>query len=667
MSKLKKHVDILFSEAQEHHHARRFAEAKKIYIQILEVIPEHPDVLNLLGTAVAQSGKSKEAIGYLHRAVNLRPDLALFRVNLGVILQDLHEFDRAKECYEKAINIDVGLADAYYNLAKLYKQMGNLDAALITYEHLLSFRPERQDALVNLGNIHFDNGALENAIVCFQKALLVNSNDKQLTDQAKINLANTYRRQGEDVKAIETYEQVLAREFRAGLRIKQAMTLPVVYRDHLQINDIRDRLKEELAEISSANLVVLDPALEVASTNFFLAYQAKSNRVLQEKTAELMLNACPALNFSAPHCESSTYRGGKIKIGFISAYFRRHSIGRLMRGLIENLSKQEFEITVLIPSIHDDPVARGIQDVADKVIVFPDDTFEAQGIIAAQKLDILYYADLGMDIRTYFLAFARLARVQCVTWGHPDTSGIPNMDYFISGDVIEPEEGEQHYSEELYRLSTIPTYYYPIEMPTDLKKNKSQFGCPSEMTLYLCPQSAIKHHPDLDFIFGEILKVDKGALIMVVEGAVNDWSTQVRERWKKTIPRLHSNIKIIKRQSPENFIALQNTADIILDTPHFSGGNTSLEAFALGKPVVTFEGEFMRGRVTAGMYRMMGIDTCIAKNLNEYVEIALKLGLDKAYREGLSRRIKLSNKVLYENTEVINEFETFFKSVFSMD
>ena len=112
MSKLKKHIEILFSEAQEHHHARRFAEAKKIYTQILEVIPEHPDVLNLLGTALAQSGKSKEAIGYLHRAINLRPDLALFRVNLGVILQDLEEFDLAKECYENAIDIDSRLEDA---------------------------------------------------------------------------------------------------------------------------------------------------------------------------------------------------------------------------------------------------------------------------------------------------------------------------------------------------------------------------------------------------------------------------------------------------------------------------------------------------------------------------------------------------------------------------
>ena len=63
----------------------------------------------------------------------------------------------------------------------------------------------------------------------------------------------------------------------------------------------------------------------------------------------------------------------------------------------------------------------------------------------------MFYADLGMDIRTYFLAFARLAPVQCVTWGHPDTTGIPNMDYFISSDLIEADGAEKHYSETLYK------------------------------------------------------------------------------------------------------------------------------------------------------------------------------------------------------------------------
>ena len=89
MSKSGEHIDLLLSLAQEHHHARRFVEAQEIYFEVLQERPDHPDVLNLLGTALAQSGESEKAVGYLKRAIESRPDLAPYRVNLGVILQDL--------------------------------------------------------------------------------------------------------------------------------------------------------------------------------------------------------------------------------------------------------------------------------------------------------------------------------------------------------------------------------------------------------------------------------------------------------------------------------------------------------------------------------------------------------------------------------------------------
>ncbi|MEE3000158.1 MAG: tetratricopeptide repeat protein [Pseudomonadota bacterium] len=663
MSKSTKHIELLFSQAQEHHHARRFVQAQQIYYKILKKRPDHPDALNLLGTALAQGGEPEKAVKYLQQAIEIRPDLAPFRVNLGVIFQDLGKFDQAEECYKQSIKIDKMSEEAYYNLAKLYRQLEKLEAALKTYQHLLLLNPERQDALVNIGNIHVESGSLEKAINFFQTAASISSENKQITDQAIINLANTYRRQGEDLKAIEIYGRALHTQFFPGLRIKQAITLPVVYSDQTHIKEVRQRFEKELTKISGERLAITDPALEIATTNFFLAYQALPNRALQEKTAETILKACPALNYIAPHCEFVRASNKKIKIGFISAYFRNHSIGRLMRGLICNVSRDEFEVFIFAPQEHDDPIARSIQGEADKVIIFPNDTFDAQEVIAKEKLDILFYADIGMDIRTYFLAFARLAPVQCVTWGHPDTTGIPNIDYFISSDLIEIDGAGEHYSEKLYKLNTLPTYYYPIEIPSDLL-TKSEFGCPPNLTLYLCPQSAIKHHPDLDFIFREILKADKNAMIMVVEGAVKDWSKKVQKRWESRIPDTYNRIKIVPRQTPKNFIALQNAADVILDTPHFSGGNTSLEAFALAKPIVTHDGEFMRGRVTAGMYKMMKINSCIANSMEDYVEIALKLGLNKKYREEVSRRIQSANKVLFKNSKVIDEFELLFKSLF---
>ena len=660
MTSPKKQIKALFAEAQTHHQARRLSEAEELYIKILRLEPTHADALHLLGTTLAQSGRPEQAVEFLRRAIELKPRNAPYHVNLGVILQDLGKYDQAKAAYQHAIDADGSFTEGYYNLAKLYKQMELPDAALLIYEKLLSIDPKRQDALVNMGNIFFDNGQLEQAIKCFQTAIGIEPDGERKNNRALINLANTYRRQGEDEKAIDAYEQVLGNRFHDGIRIKQATTLPVVYRDAAHIDDVRHRLSDGLARLLKDDLALVDPALEISTTNFFLAYQAKSDRELQEKTAEVILKACPALGFVAPHCEAPKVPTGKIKIGFLSAYFRRHSIGRMMQGLIAEISKDDFEVVVITPRGQRDPIARDIQGNAATVVFLPDDTFEAQQIVAAEELDILFYADLGMDVRTYFLAFARLAPHQCVTWGHPDTTGIPNIDGFISSELIEPEGAGGHYSEALHCLKGLPTRYYPIELPTDMK-SRGDFGLSQDCTLYLCPQSAIKHHPDVDFIFGEILRGDEAAEIAIVEGAVGEWTVQVRDRWRDTIPDVEARIKVVPRQSPEAFIALQNAADVILDTPHFSGGNTSFEAFALGKPVVTHDAEFMRGRVTAGMYRMMGGEEMIAGSLEDYVRIALKLGQNEAHRGQMSERIREANSVLFSDTKVVLEFEEYFK------
>ena len=90
---------------------------------------------------------------------------------------------------------------------------------------------------------------------------------------------------------------------------------------------------------------------------------------------------------------------------------------------------------------------------------------------------------LGMDVRTYFLAFARLAPVQCVTWGHPDTTGIPNLDTFLSSSLIEPLDAEEHYSERLHRFSTLPTYYLRHKIPERLK-SRADFGFDEKQRIY---------------------------------------------------------------------------------------------------------------------------------------------------------------------------------------
>src|SRR5207247_8154977 len=101
---------------------------------------------------------------------------------------------------------------------------------------------------------------------------------------------------------------------------------------------------------------------------------------------------------------------------------------------------------------HEDETARAIQEHADEYVVLPADLPLARRLIAEQRLDVLVYTDVGLDPVTSTLAHSRLAPVQCVTWGHPVTTGIPTLDYFLSSELLEGEGAEQHYTENLVRL-----------------------------------------------------------------------------------------------------------------------------------------------------------------------------------------------------------------------
>ncbi|MDP6645169.1 MAG: tetratricopeptide repeat protein [Rhodospirillales bacterium] len=655
-------IKELFAEAQSYHHAGKFRDAQTVYAEIIEQEPEHADALNLLGTVLAQQGKHEQAVGFLHRATQAAPDVPNYFCNLGVVQMDLGRYDESKRSFERALKLDRRFVDAYYNLGKLLKQMELFDAALLAFEQARSIDPQRIDSLINMGNILFDLNRLDEAISSFETAAAGDPENRQV-GRALINLGNAHRRKGDDAAAIEAYGKALARRRHDGLRIKAATTLPIVQGSWGHINEVRRNFEQRVTSLLEDDVRVTDPLLETSTTTFFLAYHGLGDRHLQELVAKLHLKSCPSLAYVAPHCENPIGDRDKIRVGFASAYFRRHSVGRLMQGVIEKLPRQLFEIVVITQPGQRDPIVRAINDAADKTVMLPADLAAARETVAGEELDILFYADIGMDVRTYFMAFARLAPVQCVTWGHPDTTGIPNLDYFLSSDLIEPDGAAADYSETLYPISTLPTHYMHPEIPGNLK-TRAELGLPAGRRIYLCPQSVIKHHPDLDGVVAGILRGDGSADVALVEGAVPDWSGQVRARMAQTIPDVAGRVISVPRMAPEDFIALMNAADVIFDPPHFSGGNTSFEAFTLGKAVVAHDGNFMRGRVTAGMYRAMGIEDATGQNLEECVDIALALGMDLDRRQDIEARICESREGLFEQQLAVTEFERFLVDVY---
>tara|TARA_B110000444_G_C18758661_1_gene556429 strand:+ start:195 stop:1163 length:969 start_codon:yes stop_codon:yes gene_type:complete len=297
-----------------------------------------------------------------------------------------------------------------------------------------------------------------------------------------------------------------------------------------------------------------------------------------------------------------------------------------------------------------------------KDIYFPASTLnETKSIIANKTLDILYYTDIGMEPLTYFLAFSKLASNQCVTWGHPITSGISTIDYFISSELCEPENAQEHYSEKLVRLPYFSVDYRPTL--TETKKIRFNFKLATSKNIYFCPQSLFKFHPDFDKIMAEILRKDKNGAIILISGQNPKWKDKLIKRFNTKIPDVTSRIHFLPRLSQEEYFAALSESDIILDTIYFGGGNTSYEAFAMNKIVVTLPGKFLRGRLTLGLYKKMSIIEPIANTTSQFIKLACYYGKNKKARQRLEDKIKAKNSILFNSNDALNAHEKFFQKI----
>jgi len=446
--------------------------------------------------------------------------------------------------------------------------------------------------------------------------------------------------------------------------IAMKLIVPSIMESKEAIAASRARYAAGVSELLESPLRLQSPSGEFGVSGFFLAYHGENDRELQTATALAFLNLIPSLQFTAPHCRGRRppTRDRKVRIGFISRFFSSHSIFSTSVGLIEHLSRQFFDVTVLriTPSRSDSSTAR-IRMAADKMIDLDVNFHRAREQIAALELDILFYQDIGMEPISYFLAHARLAPVQCVSFGHPNTTGIPTMDYFISNDAFEPANAAAHYSETLVELKDLPTlaFYYEPRAPFG-NATAASFGLPADATLYVCPQTLFKIHPDFDLLLAGILARDPRGLVVLIAGQFREFTDLLRTRFLRSLADLSDRVVFLPFMAFERFMQLMSIADVVLDTPHFNGMNSSLQALAVGAPVVTLPGRLQRGRHTQAMYRKMAIDDGIATDADHYIDIAVRLGTDTTYAESVRERILRRKHVLFQDWRVVQEFERFF-------
>jgi predicted O-linked N-acetylglucosamine transferase (SPINDLY family) len=264
------------------------------------------------------------------------------------------------------------------------------------------------------------------------------------------------------------------------------------------------------------------------------------------------------------------------------------------------------------------------------------------------------------------VASLRLAPVQAAALGHPVTSGIPTVDYYISCSLMEPDNGQEHYSEKLVLLPNIGKCIIEPNLPK-YRQTRSYFNLAKESIVYLCCQSLFKYLPQYDYIFPAIALEVPQAQFAFIKFPISELVNQkFRQRLDRAFAGFNLDYRdycvILPRLDEDSYLSVNLIADIFLDSFTWSGGYTTITAITCDLPVVTCPGELMRGRHSYGILKMIGVEETIAQNEKEYLDIAISLGKNFQWRKEIVEKIKFNKHKLYGDKTWISSLEEFLES-----
>lgn len=629
----------LLQEGLRLHQAGQLAEAELHYRKLLAHWPRDHDALHYLGLLAFQAQHYAAAARLIGESIAEKTDDATAYSNLGNALAMLSRTAEAEAAFRKALSLDPQFADAWFNLGNNLREQQRLIDADAAYRRVIALRPNHIGALNNFAQLLLLRGRKEEAAEAFS------------------DLGDVLHDVGRGADALSAYRQAQATWPSAVHEIKLAFLTPVIPLSVAEIDRTRERLFAGMAALTAKGLTLSDPLRCASSAIFYTGYHGRNDRELRKRFADFYLGASPHLVWRAAHCADYAGPGGRIKIGFVSKFFYpEHPMTKLYGGIVEQLDRRRFDVSVF----RFDPPGASAPPADTRVTVLRDDLPAARQAIAEAQLDVLFYTDIGMEPTTYFLAFARLAPVQCVTFGHPVTTGIANVDYFLSAQELDRADAVDHYTETLIRLGSVPTFFKRPSVAADPPK-PVDLGLPAEARLYFCAQNLIKYHPDFDAVLGEILRRDsKGLVVLINSKKAPQLEQALLARFRQSIPDVVHRVTFLPFLKLETLLGFLQYVDAILDTPVFGGGTTSLEMFAVDAPIVTWPGPFARSRITHALYRQMQLEGLAAENGAHYVELALRLANDASWRAMLRDQLRQKKHVLYENVALLRELERFF-------
>ncbi len=645
----------------------RAQEAIAVLEAALAVDPGFAAAHNSLGVAMRDAGRLDDALAACQRAVALDPGQMPARFNVGNLLREKGFLAEAVAAYRVAIGIEPGRAEVHNNLGNVLKEQGKPDEALACYEQALALTPDFADALFNAAQLLRELGRLAEAAAAYRSVLELRPD----MAEAHFDLGNALKGMGDAAGALASYRKALELnpEYVEARWAHVMSQLPMVAGDHLEPARSRAAFAAELTalerwcEARGAEQVARAVGVQQP---FYLAYQEEDHRELFARYGALCTRLMGAWQEAAGLSRAARVTRADIRVGVVSAHIHDHSVwNAIVKGWLQRLDRSRFDVRLFHLGMANDVETALAKTMATHYTYGKSDLVEWSQLILGHQLDVLIYPEIGMDPTTAKLACLRLAPVQAASWGHPLTTGLPTIDYFLSAEGLEPTDAPAHYTERLVRLPGLGCTLEPAKV-APAAVDLAVLGIREGVPLLLCAGTPFKYTPRHDAVLAAIARrLGECQIVFFTPGRADELMQRLRERLARSFAaeglELDAFAVFVPWQSRAQFYGLMAQADVFLDTMGFSGFNTALQAIDCGLPVAAYEGRFLRGRLASGILRRMGMDELVADSDAAYVETAVKLAQDAVWWGGVRDRMSASRARLYGDVEPVRALEKFLE------
>ena len=666
------------------HQAGKVAEAAAIYTKILQAHPAQLECLHYLGVAHIQGGRPAEALPLLERALAQRANDASLQSNHGLALSGLGRHADALRSLDKALALNPRMPEALNNKGWALRQLHRLDEALAVFDRALAEKPvfaevRHRRALVLSALQRFDE-----ALAAFDQAIALRPADAEAHGNKGTLL--TLMGRGADARAALAKAAELAPAVMTH-RLKHAVAWLPLVRDGQDAGDdlatcraaFEHELRALLEEARTTDVAHADEVVGAAQP-FYIAYQETNNAALLSLHGELCERLMAQWQAGAGADESAAMSAAasvaaavatadaspRVRVGIVSSQVFAHSVWQaIVRGWVEHIDAARFELCVFhLGRTHDaeTDVARAR---ASLFVSGERGLAEWVAAIRDARVDVLLYPELGMDALTPRLAALRLAPVQAASWGHPETTGLPTIDHYLSAERFEDAASAAHYSESLVRLPGLgccvaPDAVRPAAQAVDVSFD--EVGVRAGATLFVCGGTPFKYAPEHDEVFVRIAReVPSAQFLFFRSGVAAPLSAKLLARLSAVFERHGldpaAHLVLAPWMERSRFFGVLTRAHVFLDTIGFSGFNTVMQAVDCGLPVVTQRGAFMRGRLGSGILEHLGLDDAVTADDDGYAALAVRLARDAPARADMQARMAAARERLYGDVAPIRALE----------